>query len=464
LQSRSIHREGLLSININNFSDFEHFTSYIIASDQINLPYFMFVSSNEILSIPKFQSLLKSKSNELPAPSPISKTIPPIPIARPLQALYHQDFWDDLIQIYFKEFHIICPIFSIKSFNPRTASKFLLSAIYFAGFRLKQDQSKELVNYMNIYARYNIKNAIKSTSVANIQALILFTYFLDKSFDFNLFTVCKSHATRMGYQLGLHIDNKKLSPIERYDRKLLFAKIRSMNIGLSRFESYIPNYITEFGEFSLKSFDSELQFADRDTIIRSSTKEENHVYSICSTEATKLNDKCMYLIWHTSFNNIEKSLFKAKWTAIVKDIGDYFSNCIEKFNQLSIEYTQYKNEISMFEYHMKNSYHEIMLEMFGILNREQKGLTPQEIFQYLNHCQELLDSILNYLKFDPFSSFFAYLIGYNYLNIYPKCDKVQKQTILKNLNLIINLSSENFTLSNSTNYLVLKTGLKLILS
>ncbi|KXN70154.1 hypothetical protein CONCODRAFT_17832 [Conidiobolus coronatus NRRL 28638] len=449
---------------MNNFSNFEHFTSYIISSNQINLPYFMFISSVEILSIPKFQSLVESKSNELPIQTPVSRTIPPTPIARPLQVLYQRAFWDDLIQIYFKEFHIICPVFSIKSFDPRTASKFLLSAVYFAGFRLKQDQPNELVNYMNIYARYNIKNAIKSTSVANIQALILFSYFLDRSFDFNLFTVCKSHATRMGYQLGLHIDNKKLSLIDRYDRKLLFAKIRSMNIGLSRFESCIPNYITEFGEFSLKSFDSELQLPDKDTIFNSYTKEEKHVYSICSTEATKLNDKCMYLIWHTSFNSIEKKVFKSKWTSIVRDIGEYFANCIEKFNQLLIEYTQYKSEISMFEYHMRNSYHEIMLEMYGILNREQKGLTPQETFQYLNHCQELLNSILNYPKFDPFSSFFTYLIGYNYLNIYPKCDEIQKQAILTNLNLIINLNSENFTLSNSTNYLILKTGLKLILS
>jgi hypothetical protein len=91
----------------------------------------------------------------------------------PLQILANQSYWSSLLETFFQRIHTMYPIISIKHFNPKTASQSLLTAMYYAGYKLQPEHSNEVNSYMDNYALNSLKYLFRSCSLTAIQALYI---------------------------------------------------------------------------------------------------------------------------------------------------------------------------------------------------------------------------------------------------------------------------------------------------
>jgi hypothetical protein len=227
------------------FNDFNSFSNFIVNSRQVSSMYFLY-NSFVIQQKPKYQQFILSNQDKLPH---ILSTIQVIPvtISRPLHLLTRKSYLNNLITLYFKYLHPTAPLFSIHSFNPENTSKLLLSGIYYGGFQFMQDKPPELVKYFNEYAERNIKLAIKLTSLQGAKSCFLYSYLMVLSGNFKLFKACQAHVIRMSYVLGLHLNLKRLTPIQRYDRYQFFSSLKVYHNGFHGMGNLTLNQLTEVG-------------------------------------------------------------------------------------------------------------------------------------------------------------------------------------------------------------------------
>jgi hypothetical protein len=444
------------------FADFKEFTSFVITSDRLSHSYFLLSCSTEIQNTPKFQNFIQNSNYELPEQCPMSRFFRPIPIARPLQLLYQPSFWQELMDSYFKEVHPLYPYFSIKTFDPKTASQSLISAIYYYGFQFRTNSSEELVSYMDKYAQQNIKKVVKTTEISSVIALIIYSSIIYNKGNLNLSSFCQAHATRICYALGLHISPKRFSANQRYNRSLLFSKVCSMNTSMSRFRSFTPTFMEELGEPDSIIFDPYWQTPDENSVFNFPDKEGNDMYSVCSTELTILNDQTTRIFWTFCNNNFEEWSIESEWNSSIRDATYRFIKCIEAYQTLKTKNHFFELNISHYEHGLKLSYHEFMLEMYQVLKDKRQGLELKHRLKILNHCHLLFKIVVEYPRFNPLAQFYTFLIGFHYLSIFPKCQPSHQKEIIKRLEELINHASSLFLLPSSLNYLILKTGYDLI--
>jgi hypothetical protein len=110
-----------------------------------------------------------------------------------------------------------------------------------------QDKPPELVKYFNEYAERNIKLAIKLTSLQGAKSCFLYSYLMVLSGNFKLFKACQAHVIRMSYVLGLHLNLKRLTPIQRYDRYQFFSSLKVYHNGFHGMGNLTLNQLTEVG-------------------------------------------------------------------------------------------------------------------------------------------------------------------------------------------------------------------------
>ncbi|KXN65684.1 hypothetical protein CONCODRAFT_12661 [Conidiobolus coronatus NRRL 28638] len=201
------------------FNNIDDLSSFILKSKQINLVYLSLIGAKKLQSVPKIQKLIENHEELSSYKVYYPKSHTP-PYTSPLKLLTKSSFWESLLNVYFKSFYDSIPIFSIAQFNPKTAPESLLAAIYYTGYKSQPDQPKELTLYMDNYAKANLKLLIRECSLSAIQALLL--YFSVYYYEGNapLHYHCRAHATRIGYALGIHLDNKIFSELEKYTRRL----------------------------------------------------------------------------------------------------------------------------------------------------------------------------------------------------------------------------------------------------
>ncbi|KXN66594.1 hypothetical protein CONCODRAFT_11518 [Conidiobolus coronatus NRRL 28638] len=240
------------------------------------------------------------KIDEVPVALPPMQIMLPIPHSRPKYLLTQEYYLDELLESYFNHLHPIVPLFSIHSFDPRTASKYLLSAMYFGGFLFMRHRPIELMSYFSECAKGNIKELVRVISFRNMQAMTLYSFIVILTGDFALSRACQAHAIRMSYSLGLHLNFKKLSPIQQYDRLKIFSTICTIHIGLSGASHLALNYITEIGESNSEITKPEYQIPNQNCAFYFDTEDENIEYGICADTFTRFHDDVSISHWKLS--------------------------------------------------------------------------------------------------------------------------------------------------------------------
>lgn len=452
------NNELFLTPTWNQFRSLKEFTACIIHSDQISFAYFIISCSSLIQKLPKFQHFIKSKAIDLP-PDCLSQNIClPYPLTSPLQLLCQASFWESMITLYFTNFHPICPLFSIQSFDQNTASPSLLSAMYFCAYQFSKSQEKEVLEYMEKLAVQNIKKILKNTTMDNVRALVIHTFMAQWGGKLALAKSLQAHLSRMSYLLGLHLDCGKLSPIDRYNRNLIFCIVRTANIGISGSQNFSPNYLTEFGDEEVNLYDSKWQLPNPNSPIYFENPLENELYSLSLTRFFKFTDISAKTIWFPSFYNKEINTFNSMWNSKMNTIKIVFEDSIRYMEELKLIYPDFKHRIEPFETQVKMAYHEAVIEMYEVLKHKNKLLQPENVTTILNHCHQLYQVVITADNYNPYFQFFAHIIGLHYLNIYSRCTESQKLTTKKRLLDLILFVKNKFLKDFSLNYLILKTG------
>lgn len=445
------------------FNNFDDFAGYILKSGKISFSSLLFTGATKLTTFPKFQNFINNRDCELPKTNHLlSPKSPLLPLARPLQVLSKSSFWDNLLKVYFTEVHPLNPVISIKSFNQTTTSKFLLSAIYYAGYNYQPNKSSELTAYMDNYAIKNVKSMIKICSLENVQASVIYATLYHMNGNISLARTCQSNATRMSYSLGLHIDNKKLTPIDRYNRQILFSRVRAINAGFSLFHQFPPSYLTEYGEFNPDAFQLKYQLPDKNCIIYHSDPLESYIYSECSTALTKFNEACNFIIWEFRVNKEIESVFHAEWDKSIQKIMCSFLEYCKVFTNLKKSYNQFKQKIEAYEFQTNIIYYHLTLEMYGILKSKKGTLTESEISNMIDLCDAFLEVIKKLPCYNPLCQFFRFFIGFNLITLYQSSNLTHKQLINIKLKPIVSYLTNTLTSFNYLNYLILKTGIKFL--
>jgi hypothetical protein len=445
------------------FNSLSEFTLYIIKAEKISFFYFVNCCIPGIQNIPKFKHFIDTKIETLP---PVTNAFKiyymPMPIARPLQLIYQQSFWDSLLEVYFEEFHTVYPVFSIKSFNPKTCSSNLLSAIYYLGFNFQTEYHEDLKNYMDKYAELTVKKTLKSDNLENCQALFIFAYIKYLSGDLEGAKFLQAYLTRMAYSLGLHLDCKHLPPVVRYNRKLTFTNIKWININIAGSYNFAPNYLTEYGESDVTLFDPRWQKPDETTYINYNTEDENEAYSTSITVFHKFQDACADLIWIPSFYSLESDSFMASWNSRLKKLSQLFGKSTLAFLTLKQKFKKHTSKLQINENQVKMHYHFCILELYEILKHRNNGLKPDQQTIVLSNCDALFDCLKESNIPSPFLQVYAYLVALHYLNIYPHSFSLQKKRTKERLQQVINYLKGKFLKIFSLNYLMLEVGFDLI--
>jgi hypothetical protein len=440
------------------FKSLGEFTSCIIQSDQFSFAYFTISCSTFIQSMPKFQYFIQSSTADLPSCSMTQSTVLPYPLTNPLQLLYQESFWNELIAIYFTEVHPKCPLFSIKAFDHKKASPLLLSAMHYCAYKFMKVQPSELTEYMEKYKEQNIKKIVKKVSIDSLRALVIHTYMAHWGGQIELTKSLESHVCRMSYLLGLHLNYKNMASIDRYNRKVLLRLILRANRNLSGSLCFTPNRLIELEKDHDILYNQKWQIPSSHSLIHSPNQLENQLYSLCLTQFFKFTDIAGITIWFPSFFKLEMATFNLIWQSKVDTLKDIFENTLQGFEILKIKHKDFKSSIESFEVQVKMQYHEAVIELYELLKQKNKSLKPKEISCILNHCNGLYKVLIMHKNYSPYFLFFAHIVGLHYLNIYPKCSNTEKLKTKQKLKYLLLFMKDKLYSQYSLNYLILKMG------
>ncbi|KXN66283.1 hypothetical protein CONCODRAFT_20312 [Conidiobolus coronatus NRRL 28638] len=451
--------KNLFMLYLDQFSDFDGFSSFIANSGQVSSVYFLFISST-IQQKPKYQQFIKLKQDKLPhALTTIQATIT-IPISRPLQLLKQKSYWDGLINLYFKYFHPSAPIFSVHSFNPKTAGKCILSAIYYAGFQLTQDKPLELVKYFNEYAEHNIKEATKSISLQNAQATFIYSFSMLISGNIKLFKACQAHVIRMCYALGIHLNLKRLTPIQQYDRFQFFSTTSAIHIGFYGLDYLTLNQLTELGDIDIELLKPEYQIPNSKCAFYFDTEDENIVYGVCAYTHI--------LLYHIQAQNLS-NLGKCNNQSIQAEFDILFNKATQRYYEsmftiefLLKEFPHLESNILVYKFKLRIVHRILNLKMYRILRYKVKKLSPRQTSEMFNDCVILFDSIIESQEITQISHTYPYTAGLNFISIYPIVNASEKALIKQKLYELLDYFSKG-PIHDKLSYLIIKKEYESIL-
>jgi hypothetical protein len=414
--------------------------------------YYLY-NSSIIQQKPKYQQFIISKQDKLPPDSSAIQVLIPIPISRPLQLLTQKSYWDSLINLYFNHFHHAIPLFSIHTFNPETTGKYLLSGIYYAGFLLTQDKPPELVKYFNEYAENNIKEATKSISVQNAQATFLYSFLMLIIGNFKMFKACQAHTIRMSYALGLHLNLKSLSTIQRYDRFQFFSTVCAVHIGFYGLDDLTLNQLTELGDCNIEILKPEYQIPNSKCAFYFDTEDENIVYGVCThTYFLLLYLQSQYLC---NLSKCNDQSIQAEFDTISNNTTEKYYVSISTFDFLLKEFPHLEPNILFFKFKLIHVYRIINIEMYRLLRYKLNKFTPKQITKMLNECVILLDSIIESQKFTQITHAFPYSAGLHLVSLYPIAKSSEKSLIKQKLFELIDYLSKG-PIVDKLSYLIIK--------
>jgi hypothetical protein len=414
--------------------------------------YFLF-NSIILQQKPKYQQFIISNQDKLPPNLSTARFILPTPISRPLQLLTQKSYWDGLVKSYFKYFHHTAPIFSIHSFNPKTAGEILMSMIYYGGFLFQQDKPPELVNYFNKYAERNIKDATKYISVQNAQAVFLYSFLMLILGNVKFFKAYQAHAIRMCYALGIHLNLKILTPIEQYNRFQFFSTISAIHMGFHGLDSLSLNQLTELGDVNIELLKPEYQIPNSDCAFHFDTEDENILYGVCAythmqlyhiqaqnlSKLGKCNDRSIQAEFDTLFNNATKKYFE----------------CMSTIEFLLKEFPHLESNILVYKFKLIQCHRILNLEMYRMLRYKVNKFTHTQTSEMLDECIMLFDSIIECQGVAPVTHTYPCTVGINFISLYPIASASEKALIKQKLNELLGYFSKVPILDKLT-YLIIK--------
>jgi hypothetical protein len=330
--------------------------------------------------------------------------------------------------------------------------------MYFCAYQFSTSQPKEVSEYMEKLEQRNTKKILRNVTLDNVRALAIHTAMAQWGGKIELAKSLQSHLSRMSYLLGLHLDYNKLSPIDRYNRNILFCVVRTVNIELSGSRNFAPNYLTEFGSIKASLYDPKWQLPNSDSPLCFNSPLENQIYSLCIAQFFKFNDITSRKMQLHLFYNKEASIFNSIWNSKVNEIKMIFEDTIRSLKELKLVHKEYRQNIDPFEARVRMVYHESMINMYEVLKHKFNSLSSRDITNILEHCYHLQQEIATISSYNIYSQFFAHIVGLNYLSVYSKCTTIQKQITKHRLQELIIYMNEWFVPNFSLNYLILKTG------
>jgi hypothetical protein len=311
---------------------------------------------------------------------------------------------------------------------------------------------------MEKLAIQNIKKILKNATIDNLRALVIHTFIAQLDIKLSLAKTLHSHLTRMSYLLGLHLECNELSPIDRYNRNILYNAVRIVNLKLSGSQNLSPNYLTEFGKETLKIYDTLWQLPSPSSPIYFDNQTENQLYSICLTKFSKFSEIATRAIYIPSYYSLEANAFSKIWKTKIDKLKVAFDRTLQEFEELKASHSEFEAKVNQFQTQVKISYHDSVIDLYELLKHKNKNLKSDEITATLEHCHNLYQAIKKVEKYNPYHQFFAHIICLHYLNAYPKCSDIEKIATKQRLKELIQFINEKFYLSFSLSYLLLKTG------
>jgi hypothetical protein len=377
-----------------------------------------------------------------------------------MQLLTQQSFWNELITLYFQHLHPRIPLFSIHSFNPKTSSKTLLSAIYYGGLYCRQDKPPEIIEYFEEYAKQNIKEIIKKISLTNIQAIFIYSALMVFTGKLTLSRALLAHAVRMSYSLGLHLNLKSLYPIQQYNRLMLFSNIRALTLNLTGMSSLALGQLTEFGQLNSGILAPQWQIPNSSCVFYFDTEDENIIYGFCCDTYSRFHDDCSLSIWtigSCSINYIDNI-----FDEIFANINQKYFQCIQTFDLLVKEFPHHKPVVLSHKYQLIILYHNVNLERYKILKMRVNSLKPKQISNVIKAASLMFDSVVESESFIQHTHIFPYTVGLNFISIYSSCNRSQKLMVRDKLCEVVDYLSKHFC-ADKLAYLIIKNEYESIL-
>ncbi|KXN64987.1 hypothetical protein CONCODRAFT_13591 [Conidiobolus coronatus NRRL 28638] len=320
--------DNIHSYKWSNFQKIEEFGNCNIDYIQFPIIEFIYRLGDDLQSIPRIGRFIKDHKNRAKKDYTKLKPNHISDIASPLLLVLQKSFWRGLMESYFKFVHPDIILFSIVDFDPKTASEFLLSAIYFAGFVIQPDFPEEVVSYMHAYATNNIKKILLSVKLSNAQALGLYSYAFYLNGNTSLSRVCLSHLARVSHTLGICITRKSLPMLNQYNRKLISNNMRLYynwaKMGPSSYE-----LDSEDEEDDLDIYESKYQFPNS-SLNFCSNKHEGALYSIYCSQFAKLKNLNINII--SKFCKFDSKRIKIEIEGLNNKVNDVY-----KYAKLSLE-------------------------------------------------------------------------------------------------------------------------------
>ncbi|KXN74793.1 hypothetical protein CONCODRAFT_2121 [Conidiobolus coronatus NRRL 28638] len=445
------------------FNNIDDLSSFVLISKQVNLAYLLLVGANKLQSTPKIRNLIENQEELSTYKTfyPKSSTPPHTP---PLQLLTKPGFWGNLLNIYFESFYDRIPIFNIAHFDPKTAPQSLMAAIYYAGFKSQPDQPEELTVYMDNYAKANLKFLIRQCSLSAIQALLVYFTVYYREGNISLHFTCRAHATRIGYAIGVHLDNKIFSELEKYDRRLVLLRLRAINIVGSSSHNLTTSFLTEFGSFNVKPIEPEWQTLNKSSVIYYEDENERLLHGVCCAHHINLLDELKYGIYSSLCNSSRNSRYKYEWNKTRKDVTRVYQKYIRIFQSLSSMYPKYTQITAKYEFKVCLYYHDVMVDMYSKLINKIEDLNSSDVDKAVHHLDWMLkNDLLNNQPFIPIQTSITFL-GYQYLSYYKLCSAPTRKIIQAKLTQIIQALSKYYIPSNALSFAILKKGYKSIVN
>ncbi|KXN68271.1 hypothetical protein CONCODRAFT_9500, partial [Conidiobolus coronatus NRRL 28638] len=352
----------------------------------------------------------------------------------------------------------------IAHFDPKTAPQSLLAAIYYAGYKSQPNQPEELTLYMDSYAKANIKLLIRQCSLSAIQALVIYLLASYREGNFSLHYTCRAHATRIGYVLGIHLDNKIFSELEKYNRRLVLIKLRSINVAGCNFNNLSASFLTEFGSLNTKPTEPKWQTLNKSSVIYYEDDNKRLLHGVCCAQYINFIEEFKYSLHCSLYNTVKDSRYKSEWNKTRKDVTRVYKKYIRVFQSLKSTYPNHIQLTSKYETQVCNYYHDCMIDMYSKLVNKIEDLNSSDIDQAVYHLGWMLKYILS--NNQPLASTQAhiYFLGYQYICFYKLCSISTKQIIQANLDQIIQVLSVYYTPSNALSFIILKNGYKSIIN
>ncbi|KXN66886.1 hypothetical protein CONCODRAFT_11172 [Conidiobolus coronatus NRRL 28638] len=386
-----------------NFQKVEQFGDFIINSKNLPILEYIFRWGDDLQTIPRIQSFMKEHN--------ISKEICSRPksqrnsvIARPLLLVAQETFWKT-------------------SFDPKTASESLLSAIFFAGFVVQYNLPEEVTSYMHAYAIINIKKCLFKVNISSAQALGIYSYAYYLNGNSSQSRVCLSHFARMNHALGININRKKLSVLDQYNRKLIKNNMR-LYYNWAKLGPSSYSLASEDNENDLDVYDPKFQLPNPSLNLCNNSY-EGSLYSIFCCHFAKIKD--------FNVNNISKFCkygsikSKIKTIELKNKANEIYKDAKLTFESLANLAPEYKIQTSIYLKVLRAVYLLCILciysKMLEISKRRDLGI----IKFIFDKTIELWELISSNAIFNDLWSWGPYVVGFHLIQIYPHCSKKTKE-------------------------------------